>query len=731
MNARLAVRFVLGSRDGRIRLTLTALTSGLAVALLLLAVAIPGALAQRADRAEAVIPKTWVVDSTHRDLIAQLSFSAGDLSVNGVLLDPAGATTPPPGVDRLPAAGAMLVSPALARLLDHGDQPVVAARLPYRITGTIGAAGLLGPSDLRFVAVEPRLVATATGVAAVTGWGGPRATQAIDPSIALLLVVGVVVLLLPIGVVVVLSGRFGAERRERRLAALRLVGLGSRGVVRLLAMEASIAAVAGAVLGVVLFLAMRQLLAVVAVATLSVFPTDAVPPPPLAALVLLVVPIAVVVAAVAGLRGVIVEPLGVTRHSRSGPRHLWWRLMAVAAGAGLLAAVSSTFDADRASGVPLVAAGVALLLVGALAVLPWLVERLAAALPGGAVAWRLALGRLGSDASGSVRIVGVVAVTLAGAITLQMLFAGLAGIYSTAGPLVPPSVSVVGIHQRAAADVIRSLPEGATSVVSLDADVRGKKNHLVRVLVGDCAALADLTVVSSCVDGAVYRTAGDSFGTSGTRLDLGGRTWPVPTELRAAPAGRYPDGSTLTGALLVTPAAIDLDGTALVDLRSWTSAERLPALVASAVRADPTARIDSFDPGAAARRFDTVRLGLTVGLALVLALVGALLLTASFDQLRSRRASLAALGALGMRRRTVAASIVAESAVPVLIGAAVAVVAGLGLGLVLLSVLHVRPALDALVLVDILLAVAVPLALAVAGLPAAERLMRPEGLRAE
>ncbi len=111
----------------------------------------------------------------------------------------------------------------------------------------------------------------------------------------------VVALLLPIGVFVATASRFGSEQRNRRLAALRLLGLDRAGTARVAAGESLLGAVAGVILGVIGFLLiLRPLVPHTDIAGVSVFAQDVRPSLPLAALALVLVPVAAVAFALAG-----------------------------------------------------------------------------------------------------------------------------------------------------------------------------------------------------------------------------------------------------------------------------------------------------------------------------------------------------------------------------------------------------------------------------------------------
>ncbi len=82
----------------------------------------------------------------------------------------------------------------------------------------------------------------------------------------------------------------------------------------------------------------------------------------------------------------------------------------------------------------LVISGTVLLLVGVTALLPWVVEAVVVRLNSGSVSWQLAVRRLQLSSGSAARMVNGIAVAVAGAIALQMLFAGVQGDYTKAVP---------------------------------------------------------------------------------------------------------------------------------------------------------------------------------------------------------------------------------------------------------------------------------------------------------
>ena len=152
----------------------------------------------------------------------------------------------------------MFVSPALRDLLATPDgRRLLAPRLPGRVAGTIAPAGLLGPTDLAFYAGTDALRAGAGGVRRLDHFGATGARAGLDPVLTLLIVIVLVALLLPVAVLVGAAVRTGGEDRDRRLAALRLIGADQHMARRIAAGEALISAALGLALGVVVFLVLR------------------------------------------------------------------------------------------------------------------------------------------------------------------------------------------------------------------------------------------------------------------------------------------------------------------------------------------------------------------------------------------------------------------------------------------------------------------------------------------
>ena len=514
----IGARFALaGGRNGALRTLMTALGVGIGVALLLLAVSIPGTLAHQRERVaarQAGDPVPAAASDTLLYVGVPTAFHGADIV--GVLLRPDGPDSPvPPGLTRLPAAGEAFVSPALRDLLADPGSQLLRERLPYRIGGTIGAAGLSGPTELAYYAGSADLV-LGHETTRIASFGVPGMYESFDPVLLLLVIVIFVVLLLPIGVFVAAAVRFGAEQRDRRLAALRLIGADRTTVRRIAAGEALAAALLGLLAGTGFFLLGRLVAERVPLERFTVFAGDIRPGAGWVLLVAVAVPALAVLVTLVGLRGVVIEPLGVLRQARRQRGGLWWRLLLPGAGLTLLLPLIDHVDRDAATtpySVPRVAAGLVLLLVSVATLVPWLVEAAVSRIrPGGPVPWQLAIRRLQMQSGSPARVVNGIAVAVAGAIALQMLFTGVETRYVQPSSVDVQRANVTADVDPAKAAAVRTALAAVPGVIgvvtvlqdvgSISADAAGQDG--VKVRVGDCAALATFATLSSCHDGDVF-----------------------------------------------------------------------------------------------------------------------------------------------------------------------------------------------------------------------------------
>ncbi|MFJ8579266.1 FtsX-like permease family protein [Micromonospora sp. NPDC093277] len=760
MGARMALT---GGREGWTRTLLTALGVGVGVAMLLLAAAAPGAIGARSDRTAARS------DMGHRpDVAAANTLQVVPVDtifrghyVRGRIVHPEGPDAPlPPGLAAFPRDGEAVVSPALRALLDSPDGRLLTPRLGgSRVTGTIGPEGLSGPHELAFYLGRDTVPSEAA--MRLDRFGDADAGEEFSPVLWLLVVVVFVVLLLPIVVFLGAAVRFGGEQRDRRLAALRLLGADAGMVRRIAAGEAGTGALLGLAAGGLFFLAGRQLAPLVSVYDISVYPGDLRPALWLVALVALAVPLLAAGVALLALRGVLVTPLGVSRRSTPVRRRLWWRLLLPAAGLALLQPLVDVRAGRSDTAQVQVAAGAMLLLVGTVALLPWLVDVLVRRLRGGPPPWQLAVRRLQLDSAASARLVSGVAVAVAGTIGLQMLVAGIQDEFRETTGQDPTRAQVaVWLYNppepgKALAQVA-AIPGVTRSVGTLNltaaaltdpAGADESEGRLAEVLVGDCATLAEYGNLGSCTDGDAFLIwpedpnagIGPIAGIGpGARLSLGDgiATWQVPATARTVPVRNDPMGARHSG-LLVTPGAMPSLPRSGVSANALLSLDPNDPDAAERVRAE-VAGLDLFAPVNAltgmreSSQFANVRRGLLAGAVVTLLLIGVSMLVGVLEQLRERRRLLAALVAVGTPRSALGWSVLGQTGVPVLAGLVLAAGIGVAMGAALLKMVSAPVVVSwPVVGLGVGLGAAVVLLVTLASLPVLWRLTRPDGLRFE
>ncbi|WKK23876.1 FtsX-like permease family protein [Streptomyces olivoreticuli] len=766
----LGTKFALsGGREGWTRTLLTAVGVGLGVALLLATTAIPSALSKRdaRDNARNDFGAAAVsVPSADPLLIGRTDTKFQGKDIRGRLLQPEGPKAPvPPGLSGIPGDREMAVSPELKSLLDSPGGALLRERLPYKVTGTIKDTGLLGPHEMAYYAgsdaLGPRLAAEGdqSGVTRVTGFVDKGAGEKIDPVLALLIVIIFVVLLMPVAVFIAAAVRFGGDRRDRRLAALRLVGADRRTTRWIAAGEALAGSALGLVLGAAFFMIARQFVGDISVNGLNVFPADIDPNPLLALAVAVVVPTAAVGVTLLALRGVTIEPLGVVRNSVPRKRRVWWRVLPPLAGLALLAPMTGRGRDNGTFNQVQVVSGTVLLLIGVTALLPWLVEAVVRRLGGGGVSWQLAVRRLQLTSGTAARLVNGIAVAVAGAIALQMMFSAIEGDYVKRSGAdtnrAQMSVPMGEIAPERAARQIRALKDtkGVTGTTTLGYANLGEKakdpNHSTDMTIGGCAELREVAELPSCKDGDVFLARGGEY--SGDPIPAGAKLyvdpsysdrsgvalpWTVPANAQEVQARTDPSGYRRNG-ILATPGAVRSVAKApmryttyvRLDPRDQQAADRV---LNSATAADPLTVAYSLNAYETSNRFAGVRKGLYIGATAVLLLIGASLLVSTLEQLRDRKKLLSALVAFGTRRTTLSWSVLWQTAVPVALGLALATGVGLALGAVLLRMVGRQIVVDWLPVGAMVgIGAGVVLLVTALSLPSLWKLMRPDGLRTE
>ncbi|HUQ57453.1 ABC transporter permease [Lentzea sp.] len=736
LGVRLAVG---GSRKSWARLALQGVGIGLGVALLLFAASLPHVMDARDDRQDA---RRSVAQGTGPAPLLAIEHGHAFRSefIRGLYLKARSPEAPvPPGIDRVPGDGEIFVSPALAKLLAAPGGELLRPRFPQRVVGTIGQAGLENPNELHFYAGDAR-VQEEPGVNTVYRWGvGDDGGGGMDPALWLLSVVGLVVLLFPVLVFVGVATRLAAAQRDRRLAALRLVGAAASRVRLIASGEALAGALAGLVVGFAIFFAVRPSVSGISIAELSAFSSDVMPAPALTLTVVVAVPVLAVVTSLVAMRRTIIEPLGVVRDQKPVRRRLWWRLVPVAAGVALLVSQIGKLGTAEKPGEWQVVAGIVLLMLGIPVLLPWLVERVVFMVRGHTPALQLAVRRLQLDSGTAARVVGGVAVVLAGTVTLQMLLAGVEQDVRT-DEKKEASFNYLTVNPDSAAStrgIVESLEKtdgvkGVHEIGQAYAEVR--RGGFVSISVASCEALRSQAALPDCADGKAYvvpYSNGWAEASAGDVLTVrdSGEKWTVPAV--------EPVEGTRPG-LLVTPAAargLPTAGSELVaelDVSVPDVAEHVRnALVAYPWQAH-TYYVGQDDTDEADRVFGVIRRALLAGSLLTLLVAAASLLVVALEQVRERRRPLAMMAASGVPRGTLARSLLWQNALPLAISTIVSLATGIGLGALMMRVFGTEVVYD-WAGIGLITGIVVGLTLAVTALtlPSLRRATGALGLRTE
>ncbi|TDC83068.1 FtsX-like permease family protein [Micromonospora sp. KC606] len=688
---RLGIRLSLGSgRAGALRTVL--MSSGAALGVLIVlsclsAVSVATAQQQRAQARTPQYAEEGVPASAPLRII-EIDDAIGDrplrrTAVAGVV--PGGPR--PPGVAALPQPGEAVVSPALADLIRTDTR--ARERFPQRVVGTIGDIGLIAPDELwAYVGVranDPHLrqqhAVLGFGAPLRAGFGSQLASPDVFTPARITAVAFALFALVPLGVFLATCARLSASTRDRKIAALRLLGVSARQAALVNAVETGVVAIGGALLGVAAYAALAPLSPGWRIGRLHWFAADlTVPAAWLAAVLLTTVGYAVTVGVLA-TRSARVAPLAV-RRGAPARRPGWWRTLPLLG--GLVAAALAGIDplrldtTDRGyllvTGLLVSGLGVPLALPALSYALAGLIRRV-----GRAPVWlELAAARIRHTPAVAPRLVASLAVSL------YVVGVGSVGVAAMANDtaLMQSSGDQRLVYQTSGYDrgltaELRRVPGiEALGVAVLEVTIAGEPAY---ALVAECAEVNRMFVVTpakSCVDGGAYRLAHDLIGQPNAPAAdapaVGADGLDVPVLSRTLRVEeRHGAGTAAFGSLLLTRGSPLLGGrNPEVDLmtvvaQNPVAAERAARLVAARTPANLLS-----GHYAARQGFDSDLLLtiLTAGLTVSFILCVGAFAVAAVDRTMERRRDSASLSVVGVSPRLVTASEVGFGGLPLAIG---------------------------------------------------------------
>lgn len=731
-----------GGRRGLMRLALIVAGVAAGAVFLLGALAI-GPARDRAD--ERVTERQGPIGaptSDRRPGLLWAAYQTGPSSIGGRELGviEVAATGPgaprPLGASRVPRPGEVFVSPALGRLLGSDRGRVYRLRFPGRIDGTLGRSVLHDPGELvAMVGVQPDLL---TGATRITDWNdaapGAEAQTGNTFNRRLVYLLAAIGVLVPIGVFVAASTRIGAATRERRFAAMRLVGATPAQIAVAAATEAAAAALLGTGAGLLLALALRTRAADLSIAGYSTFPADLSPPLWQLGAVIVATPILAAAAALGSMRRVAVTPLGVRRRQVPGRPSARRLIPLVASWIGLAVVVQMGDRLTEDGKLAALGVGFAGVIVGIVIAGPWLVGALASAFasassgPGGLIAGR----RLQVAPGTAFRAIGG-AVLGVFAATAVLVYLPSHDRWVRAGDhfdtyVAPTAVdaSVQVFRNGEPYERVRELGRRLATLPGVTAELPAADMAPGRVLFAGCAqasrvlhmrlhcpargVLVDLSTAVKPVE------IGDPITIGGVHTTVGG-SLPNGWVNIVAPPAAVPAPPRPSVWLLATDGSLE-------------TAQRIRALqTASGLAADvETSAPDTLH----ATVEDPLRRQAELVVLLMLSIAGCSLVVMMIEGIFERRRELAMLAAAGTRPGTLRSAAALEVLVPLAVASVASCVVGVLVTATLLRVRGIGLVVPWLALGELLAAAAAVGALVLAlGLPVLGRAIRADNLRTE
>ncbi len=497
----------------------------------------------------------------------------------------------------------------------------------------------------------------------------------------------------PVLVLLATVARLSAATRDRRLAALRLLGTSARATRLVSAVETGVLALAGTAVGVPTFLLVRRLLGGIDLAGLPHFGDRLDPSLPGALAVIGTVPLLAVVVSLAPTRQITRAPLSLRR---GGPakRPRMWRLAPFGVGLALLAYAATRPPPADTSGSPIPwLAGSALAALGLPLAVPVAV-RLGADLlarHASGVAVRLGARRLQLEPAASTRVVAALLTGLLLAVGAQGVLVAFERTTQYIDALRSETTGPQYLHVAGAQSIPRSILLGVAGIrAAIPLRQAGSpRDPSVEVFIGSCPDLrALMPSVRRCDDAGTAWLGSARQHTAGPLYLSGGNDWKVSFSV-PAPAKTWPvdnprqsSGDQTYSFSLFVPLSTPGLPPAATEVAAWQviadggAGPRL-RLAAALHPADPTVMVET---NADLINLDLVRrlhAILWAATALVL-LVGFLALAiAAVDRAAERRRNIVGLNVVGVPARIIRRSHLLQALLPIAVGVPVAGAAGL------------------------------------------------------
>ncbi|MEU6945719.1 FtsX-like permease family protein [Streptomyces sp. NPDC046316] len=690
-----------GGRRGRARFLLMTFGCSLGVACLAAVLTIPAILAAHDARSAAREPQTnyelkegWSTSDTiaHSHEDAYGSQPLRRLFVARSVSRPAPT---PPGLDRLPVAGEVIVSPQLRKVL--AEEPGVAGLLPGKVSGTIGPEGLTGPDELfAYIGSSHAQLPNDEHLWRVDFFGSTYAASEVveESTLDILRFTLVCVVLLPLAVFLSVCARLSAESRARRLAALRLVGMSVKDTLRVNAGETVSAAFLGALLGIGGYLVVNEIMARIGLPGLHWYPADGRPEATTLAACLVLCPALAWFVGRRSARAAALTPLSIRRTTEHKPPRMHGTLLllpglGVIGGYCTLGVLGKDPSGGSASSL-LVPAAVLLTGAGLVFGLPpitmWLARRLAHTTRSLSLA--LAMRRAEVQPGASLRVAtGLVLLVYATSLT-QGVLVELSQVSRNTSPVQEYRINLADLTPQQRESMIKAEGVRAHSIGTPSwSPAERTSDPSIQVTIATCAQLAAFSKSShGCVEGKILRLGrpGNPPGAEPDKsfpilLDNGTKfTIDVPEEVLTVHA--YETYDLSAGEVLVPPSLLP-SGTLPAEGRLVLASASDPRTVRKVLDGigtiAPTATVEPVGIVITSlAQLTVIRSLLAAGMVLGLVISVAAFVVSVADRAMERRGQVAALGLLGARAATLRVVQCAQVVLPLGLGLGAAVVTG-------------------------------------------------------
>ena len=287
----------------------------------------------------------------------------------------------------IPAEGEYYVSSGLDNIIKADPSADIGSRFGTKQVGIIPGDLLSSPDSIEVVRGMSQQEANSptTYTYDVYKFSDSKAAPDYGIFIYTILIFGATILLFPIVMFVAIATQLGSTQREKRYAAMRLVGATRSQITRIMALELFVASVAGIVLGSAAYLIARIPLAQFRFDDMRFWPDDITVSVEQYCLITAITIVLCLVANWWGMRHVQSSPLGIARAQRVAKKPRFWSTVPLLIGLGIFVFISTPVGnewlaknaSDNMTPLLVLMAGILLIMFGLVLAGSWLTSKMA------------------------------------------------------------------------------------------------------------------------------------------------------------------------------------------------------------------------------------------------------------------------------------------------------------------------------------------------------------------